>query len=96
MRELKNGKGRYFGSPDINASESKTTVSEKHFAQGYNDLSLEGTCADFIAIDVSDDDTGECNDSRNSQITFCDGDNSDLESEDLDELIKPLRIMVQV
>ena len=94
-RELKNVRGRYFGSPDISALDSRTVVSEKFFAQDSNDIFSEGKNADYIAVDVSDDDGRESNYVRSTQITFCESDtSSDLEElEDLDELIKPIRLM---
>ena len=67
---------------------------EKHFAQDGNNVFLEGNSADFIAIDAGDDDlASECNDSRNEQPAFCESDTSERQIEDLDESIKPLRLM---
>ncbi|PON60133.1 Zinc finger, CCCH-type [Parasponia andersonii] len=92
-REVRNARGRYFGSPDLRVFESKKPLFEKNFAQDYNDIISDGSLSDFIAIDVSDDDFGEYNDAASEQTTFCDSDTSDLQQEDLDELIKPIRLM---
>ena len=90
---MRNARRRYFGSPDLRVSESRKAVSEKNFAQDYNDILTDGNLTDFIAIDVSDDDFGESNEPTTEQTTFCDSDTSDLQSEDLDGLIKPVRLM---
>lgn len=71
-------------------------VSDKCFAQENKDVFLEeGTSADYIAMGVSDDDTGENSDPRTTKTLFCDSDTpSDLDDlDDLAELIKPIRLM---
>ncbi|KAG2665874.1 hypothetical protein I3760_15G029300 [Carya illinoinensis] len=88
----KNARGRYFGSMHINVSEPGTTVFEKHPSHNNDDLLLEGKFADYIGLDVSDEEVGESNDPGSEQ-TFCDSDLSDVQFDDLDQLIKPVRIM---
>lgn len=90
---MRNARGRYFGSPDLRVSESRKAVFEKHSAQDYSDTLSDGNLTDFMAIDLSDEDVGENNDPTSEQTTFCDSDTRDLQSEDLDELIKPVRLM---
>lgn len=49
--------------------------------------------ADFISIDVSDEEeAGESNDPVREQASYCDSDSSELELDDHDELIKPVRL----
>lgn len=70
-------------------------VCEKLNAQAryQNGIVSEGKFGDFVAIDVSDDEAGESNGVRGEQATFSDSDLSQFELDDLDELIKPVRIM---
>ncbi|KAL5559692.1 hypothetical protein UlMin_035903 [Ulmus minor] len=88
-RELKNARGRYFGSTDVSVSETRTTVSEKPFAQDSNDMFLEENCGDFIALNVSEDRDGESND----PMSIYESDTSEFQIEDTDDLIKPFRLM---
>ncbi|KAI5355206.1 hypothetical protein L3X38_008101 [Prunus dulcis] len=91
-REQKNAWGRYFVSKDINFSEPRA-VSGKHCAQNGDDIFDDGRAADFISIDASDEEAGESNDPINEQAASCDSDSSELELDDLDELIKPVRLL---
>lgn len=57
-----------------------------------------GKLTDYIGLDdtdgeVSDGEAGESNDLGNEKTTFGEGDLSDFQFDDLDELIKPVRIM---
>lgn len=86
-RERKNGWGRYFVSKDVSVSEP-ITASGKHCAQNGDDIFGN----DFISIDVSDEEAGESNNPP-EQTTFYDSDPSELDLDDLDELIKPIRLL---
>ena len=92
MGEQRNTRGRYFGSTRANVSEPTTAVHEKHSTQNKDDIFSEGKYADFISLDVSDEEVSESND-LTSQQTFYDSDSSDVQLDDHDELIKPVRIM---
>ncbi|XWS25076.1 hypothetical protein CRYUN_Cryun27aG0040000 [Craigia yunnanensis] len=87
--EHKNARGRYFG---IDISEPKRIVSERHQALVDDNIFFDGKFSDYINLDISDDETGElqvlCD-----QTTFGDNDSSDLQLDDFDESIKPIRIM---
>ncbi|KAM6543977.1 hypothetical protein CsatB_008424 [Cannabis sativa] len=93
-RELRNDRGRYFGSPDPQVPESRKAGFEKNIAQDYNNIIANENLTDFIAMDVTDEDAGESNDPSSEQTTFCDSDTSDLQLDDFEELlIKPFRLM---
>lgn len=79
----------------INVVGPITAVSEKLSGQAQhdNDIASEGKFADFISIDVSDDEAGESNDRESEQATLSDSDISQFHLDGLDELIKPVRIM---
>lgn len=68
-------------------------MSGKHCAQNGDDIFDDGRAADFISIDASDEEAGESNDPINEQAASCDSDSSELELDDLDELIKPVRLL---
>ncbi|XP_022749074.1 uncharacterized protein LOC111298604 isoform X2 [Durio zibethinus] len=88
--EQKNARGRYFG---IDILEPKRMVSERHEALDHDDIFFDGKLSDYIGLDVSDDEAGELNHVMFDQTTFGDNDSSDLQLDDLDELIKPVGIM---
>lgn len=67
-------------------------MSGKQSAQNSDDIIVDGV-ADFISIDVSDEEVGETNDPIQEQAAYCDSDSSELELDDLDELIKPIRLL---
>lgn len=90
--QQRKAQGRYFGSTHVNVSEPRTAVNEKHSTQNNDDIFIEGKYADYISLDFSDEEVGETND-LTSQRMFYDSDSSDLQLDDLDELIKPFRIM---
>lgn len=92
MGAQKNAQGRYFGFMHIDVSEPGTTVFEKNPSQSNEDISLEGKFADYIGLNVSDEEVSEINDPASEQ-TFCDSDLSEVQFDDLDQLIKPVRIM---
>eukprot|EP00257_Ricinus_communis_P017037 XP_015575379.1 uncharacterized protein At1g21580 isoform X2 [Ricinus communis] len=92
LREKKNSRGRYFGSMHVNISEPGTAVSEKHSVQENDNFCFEGSISDYISLDVSDE-AEENSNPADKQTSLCDSDALDLELVDLDELIKPIRIM---
>ncbi|KAF3976404.1 hypothetical protein CMV_000424 [Castanea mollissima] len=90
--QQRKAQGRYFGSTHVNVSEPRTAVNEKHSTQHNDDIFIEGKYADYISLEFSDEEVGETND-LTSERMFYDSDSSDLQLDDLDELIKPFRIM---
>lgn len=69
-------------------------VSEKDTAKNNDDISFqEGRFADYISLDVSDEDIGSINGPRTQQTTLFGSEPSYLHLDDLDELIKPVLIM---
>ena len=88
--EHKNARGRYFG---IDISEPKRIVSERHQALIDDDIFFDGKLSDYIDLDISDDEAGELHQVLCDQTTFDDNDSSDLQLDDFDESIKPIRIM---
>ncbi|GMI90843.1 hypothetical protein HRI_002753600 [Hibiscus trionum] len=86
--ENKIARGRYFG---VNM---KRMVSERpHQVLEDGNICFDGEFSDYISLDVSDDEAGELHQVICDETSFGDSDSSDLQSEDLDELIKPIRIM---
>ena len=67
-------------------------MSEKYLVQDNGNFSFEGSIADYICLDVGDED-GESSNRADEQTSFSDMDSLELQSGDLDELIKPIRIM---
>ncbi|KAK2659413.1 hypothetical protein Ddye_005946 [Dipteronia dyeriana] len=92
-RQRKNSRGRYFGSLHMDDNEPQIMKSERKSEQDYGDVTLEGNFADYITLAISGDEAGETYDAMNEQTTLYDSDNSDFQLDDLDELIKPIRIM---
>ena len=92
-REL-NAQGRYFGFRHVNNRDPEKVVSEKDTAKNNDDISFqEGRFADYISLDVSDEDIGSINGPRTQQTTLFGSEPSYLHLDDLDELIKPVLIM---
>ncbi|XP_057973394.1 uncharacterized protein At1g21580 [Malania oleifera] len=93
--EQTNARGRYFGSINPNIAETAVAVSEKHTAHN-NEIFLEdGRLADYISLDVSDDEARETEGPMSEQTAMCDDEPSDAQLDNLDQLIKPIRIMYQ-
>ncbi|GAV81655.1 hypothetical protein CFOL_v3_25109 [Cephalotus follicularis] len=92
-REQKNTQGRYFGSMHVKISEPGIAVSEKYSFLDHDDHIFEGRNADYISLGVSDEEYGESYDLPSEQTSFFDSDPSDLQLNDIDELIKPVRVM---
>ncbi|KAL5993089.1 hypothetical protein ACLOJK_014010 [Asimina triloba] len=96
-KKQKNGRGRYFGSPvptSICLSE-KVASGECGTEQGgvRGDVFFyDGRYADYISLDASDVESKETN-TPTSTTMSCGGDSSDLCPDDLDMLMKPVRIM---
>ncbi|KAJ0026405.1 hypothetical protein Pint_08088 [Pistacia integerrima] len=89
-REQKNNRGRYFGSVSIEDSKPRKTM---YSMQDKGDICFEGKFADYINLNVNDEEAGETNDTMSEQTTFNDVNDSDLLLDDLDELVRPIRIM---
>lgn len=93
-RKQKSTYGRYFGSMLLDDSEPQMTmISERHSTHDNINLFVEGKLVDYISVDFSNEEAREANDALCGQTTFPDNDASDLQFDDLDELIKPIRIM---
>ncbi|XP_010319713.1 uncharacterized protein At1g21580 isoform X3 [Solanum lycopersicum] len=92
LSELKNGRGRYFGSPHIHISECITAGSEKPSVKGNNDIFLEGKFVDFISLDGSDEEE-QTIDQRSEEKPLCESGPAEMQLDDLDELIKPVRLI---
>ncbi|KAK8646951.1 hypothetical protein V6N13_120715 [Hibiscus sabdariffa] len=89
--ENKIARGRYFG---VDISEPKRMVLERpHQVVEDDNICFDGKLSDYINLDVSDDEAGELHQVICDQTSFGDSDSSDLQSEDLDKWIKPIRIM---
>ncbi|XP_027772203.1 uncharacterized protein LOC107017622 isoform X2 [Solanum pennellii] len=92
LSELKNGRGRYFGSPHIHITECITAGSEKPSVKGNNDIFLEGKFVDFISLDGSDEEELTI-DQRSEEKPLCESGPAEMQLDDLDELIKPMRLI---
>ncbi|KAK4722029.1 hypothetical protein R3W88_012262 [Solanum pinnatisectum] len=92
LSELKNGRGRYFGSPHIDITECITAGSEKPSVKGNNDIFLEGKFVDFISLDGSDEEE-QTIDQRSEEKPLCESGPAEMQLDDLDELIKPMRLI---
>lgn len=90
--EHKVGRGRYFG---IDISQPKRMVSERQHQVLEDDRGcFDGKFSEYIKLNVSDDDeAGDLHEVICDQTSFVDNDPSDIQLEDLDELIKPIRII---
>lgn len=76
-------------------SEPQKTVFESNMREDTSITNSEGNSMDYISIDVSDEEAVEIYDAINEQTTKYDSD-EDLQFDDLDEMIKPIRIMERV
>lgn len=91
--EMKNGRGRYFGSPHIDSSEHITAGSEKASAWGNNDIFFKkGKFVDFISLDGSDEEE-LTSDQRSEEPPLCESSSAEMQLDDLDELIKPMKLI---
>ncbi|XP_031372489.1 uncharacterized protein LOC116187720 isoform X1 [Punica granatum] len=96
-KEKKNAMGRYFGgSKYVRASDPGTSVTEKPSADESNsnngdDNPFEEKLADYVSLDVSDEEEGAEDIGRVMGVEA--NDDFDMELDDLDELIKPIGIM---
>ncbi|KAF4367771.1 hypothetical protein G4B88_011072 [Cannabis sativa] len=90
-REVRNERGRYFASPGHHVFHSRKVCFEKNFARDYNHVTVNKNLNDLIAMDFTGDDAKESNDPISEHATICDGDTSDLELDNFEELlIKPI------
>ncbi|KAK4340979.1 hypothetical protein RND71_039480 [Anisodus tanguticus] len=88
--EMKNGRGRYFGSPHIDISERITVGSQKPSVRGNNDIFFqEGKFIDFIRLDCSDEEE-QTIEQRSEETPL--GESCPAEMQ-LDDLIKPMRLI---
>ncbi|KAJ6405376.1 hypothetical protein OIU84_013354 [Salix udensis] len=87
-----NAHGRYFGLMHINATKMRNAVPGKLYVQDNDTICFKGT-ADYISLDVSDEEMVENNYPSDLHTAFGDSDPLNLQLGDLDELIKPVRIM---
>ncbi|KAI9113098.1 hypothetical protein K1719_015623 [Acacia pycnantha] len=83
---------RYFGSLRIDVSETGTmVVAPRQGEQNKNDLEEE--LADYISLDVDDEDVEELTEQASEQSTLCDSEPVDIVLDDEDEVIRPVLIM---
>lgn len=68
-------------------------TSERNSMLENGDICFDGKFADYISLDVSDEEAGETNDMTREQTAFDDVNDSDSQIDDLDELVRPIRIM---
>lgn len=87
-----NAQGRYFGLMHINATKTRNAVPGKLYVQDNDTICFEGI-ADYISLDVSDEEVVENNNPGDLHTAFGDSDPMNLQLGDLDKLIKPVRIM---
>ncbi|KAI4307225.1 hypothetical protein L6164_030435 [Bauhinia variegata] len=90
--EERNCKGRYFGSIPIDLSEPGMMVAPPRQCEQSSD-NLEGELSDYISLDVVEEELAESIGQAYKRAKFCDSDSMDLHLDDVDELIKPVRIM---
>nr|XP_009783699.1 PREDICTED: uncharacterized protein LOC104232248 isoform X3 [Nicotiana sylvestris] len=91
--EMKNGRGRYFGSPHIDSSERITAGLEKTSVRGKDDIFLKkGKFVDFISLDGSDEEELTI-DQRSEEPPLCESGSAEMQLDDLDELIKPMKLI---
>lgn len=82
----KSSLGRYFGSMTIRLSKQGTAASERVRVEDNDDNTV---FSDYISLDVSDDEERESDD----PMIYDEIDPLDVRLDDLDEQIKPIRIM---
>jgi hypothetical protein len=87
-----NAQGRYFGLMHINATKTRNAVPGKLYVQDNDTICFKGI-ADYISLDVSDEEVVENNNPGDLHTAFGDSDPLNLQLGDLDKLIKPVRIM---
>lgn len=76
----------------INATKTRNAVPGKLYVQDNDTICFEGI-ADYISLDVSDEEVVENNNPGDLHTAFGDSDPMNLQLGDLDKLIKPVRIM---
>ncbi|XP_042479792.1 uncharacterized protein At1g21580 isoform X2 [Macadamia integrifolia] len=93
-KDRKNKRGRYFGSRFTDATKNSTVASNKPAVQNNGDIFFEeGGFANYISLDFSDEEAGETTNITDMYTTLCDSEPSELASDDLGDLIKPVRIL---
>lgn len=94
MKEPKKSIGRYFGSRLGDIGEVNTVSSDKPSVQKSEDLFFcEGRLADYVSLDVSSEEDKDMDKPMDTDIKMSENDPSDTPSDELNELIKPVRIM---
>ncbi|XP_043716855.1 uncharacterized protein LOC122664886 isoform X2 [Telopea speciosissima] len=93
-KDRKNKRGRYFRSRLTDATKNGRVASDKPAVQNTGDIFfLEERLVDYIRLDVSDEEAGETTNVSDMHTTLCDSEPSELTSDDLGDLIKPVRIL---
>ncbi|KAF6147712.1 hypothetical protein GIB67_003043 [Kingdonia uniflora] len=94
FKNSKNTKGRYFGSPLVGIGEAVADATENIIEQKNDETFFRGgKSVEFVNLFISEEDQGDANLVSIMHTSLSDDEPSDLQSEDLDEIIKPFRIM---
>ncbi|CDP11937.1 unnamed protein product [Coffea canephora] len=88
----KNARGRYFGAKPPDIAVSKAAVSEIISGKGDDIFAQDGKFSDYISLDVSIEEMERSFELR-SELTYYNEEPSHIEEAEVDELIKPVRIM---
>ncbi|XP_071923830.1 uncharacterized protein [Coffea arabica] len=88
----KNARGRYFGAKPPDIAVSKAAVSEIISGKGDDIFAQDGKFSDYISLDVSIEEMERSFELR-SEPTYYNEEPSHMEEAEVDELIKPVRIM---
>lgn len=91
MSEQKNIRGRYFDSEPFDIAESQTAIIERLPVKGNGNIACQEELEDYICLDVGHEEVEQSIGPSSKRVRV----DSPLEAEviDLDELIKPIRIM---
>ncbi|KAL9275196.1 Zinc finger CCCH domain-containing protein [Drosera capensis] len=95
FEDQKNSWGRYFGLGDANFLDLNSSFPRKLIVPKSSDdiFSTEGRYADYIRLDVSDEEVGEDDEESVDPSSLNENEPSCALPQDLDELIKPVRIL---
>ncbi|KAL3504290.1 hypothetical protein ACH5RR_034131 [Cinchona calisaya] len=89
----KNARGRYFGARPVDVADCRAMVSGVTSGKGDENIFYEdGKFADFISLDVSIEEMEQAFELRSEPTCDVEGP-SDMQVTELDELIKPVRLM---
>ncbi|CAA2969664.1 zinc finger ccch domain-containing 7 [Olea europaea subsp. europaea] len=91
LSEQKNIRGRYFDSEPFDIAESQTAIIERLPVKGNGNIACQEELEDYICLDVGHEEVEQSIGPSSKRVRV----DSPLEAEviDLDELIKPIRIM---